>query len=283
MGSGNVKTKEVRKYASKTLRLIALLYCAMPLLYPVWVSVLFELPMSRVLSMLASFFNWLVLGGCVIAGVGLWEMKRWSWYVFLAVNLFLVYLTAFNSATYGETDNTAVMFLISVTLCFGLLLRVGKELRVPYFLPHVKWWESDPGRKLVIPVTLVGGPQDIEGDILDISLQGCFIKTSADLKMDEKVGLQFTVFGSPVEIIGIIVWCAQSAVTHPRGIGVKFEWLTRAQKRKLKLALHRIRKLTIYTSVTQPQPGTLPLADEAEADSDSIEAPTASNPNHAKP
>jgi hypothetical protein len=247
----------VKKYASKTLRLIALLYCSLPVVYPIWLSFWFDLASSRVISLFLSLGYWLVIILAVASGVGLWEVKRWSWYVFLAANLLLIYETAFVVATYGDAQAYGVQFLAGVALVFAIVVRVGKELRVPYFLPNIRWWESDPARKLLIPTKLgfkevPGDP--VEGEIMDIAMGGCFVKCPHDFAQDAQLDLSFWLFGHEIHCSGNIVWRAASAVTHPKGIGVKFEPLGKVHRRRLRAATRRLRDLSVFTPVVLNQP-----------------------------
>jgi hypothetical protein len=238
----------------------------MPVVYPVWLCLWFEIPASRVISFSLSLFYWLILGSCVMAGYGLWVVSRWSWYVFLAANLLLVYETAFIAATFGDSRSTGLAFLLSVLVTFIFLIRIGNELRVPYFLPNIRWWEIDPARKIAIPTIIYLGQKDVEGEIVDLAMQGCFVKCAGDFRMNEKIALKFTLFGNEMEAIGYVVWCAQSAVTHPKGIGVKFDFLAKPNRRRLRASLSKIRKMSVYGDLTMPLDKSVELDEPAEDD-----------------
>lgn len=246
----------MKKYASSTLRLISLLYCALPVVYPIWLALWFEVPGQRVLSLFLSPIYWFVIVLAAIAGYSIWEMKRWAWYIFLAANLLLVYESAFVVATHGQSDHSAVAFLVAVVCMLFMVIRVGLELRVPYFLPEIRWWESDPAKKLLIPVSIVveGAPTAIDGEIMDLALSGCFVKSPVDFGEDAKVSLLFSLFGYELECPGFVVWRAASSVTHPKGVGVKFDGLAKIHKRRLRISTRRLRELSVFTPVALKEP-----------------------------
>jgi Tfp pilus assembly protein PilZ len=89
----------------------------------------------------------------------------------------------------------------------------------------------------------MGSDTPIDGEILDLSLGGCFVKLRSGLRRDELIQLDFTVFGLMVQVHGAVVWCTQSTVTHPKGVGVKFSLENRAQKRVLRRINQRLKKI----------------------------------------
>jgi Tfp pilus assembly protein PilZ len=118
---------------------------------------------------------------------------------------------------------------------------------VPYFFPNIRWWESDPRYRLSVPATLERTDMPfLAGDILDLSMGGCFMKLRSDLKQDEKVSICFTIFHVTVRCEGTIVWRTQSTVTHPKGVGVKFMELDRDQRRALKIITRRLKRISDF-------------------------------------
>ena len=241
----------MRNYVSRVLRLISVVYLAMPVVYPTWLWAFFDIPTSRVISFSLSLLYWLILGTCVMAGYGLWCMTRWSWYVFLAANILIVYETAFIAATFGDSHSSGLALLLTALIVFVFLVRIGSELRVPYFLPNIRWWESDPAKKIAIPTLIMLGQKDVEGEIVDLGMSGCYVKSAGDFRMHEKIALRFSLFGRELEVIGFVVWCALSTVTHPKGVGVKFDFLAKPNRRWLKASLRKIKKMSVFGDLTK--------------------------------
>lgn len=219
-----------------------------PLVYIPLSAVLFDVPAAACGAVLLSLKYYLLSILAAAVGYGLWEMKRWAWYWFVAVNAFIIYQNALMAFHYGESHHPLLAFLFSLGTVLLLTYWVSREVRVPYFFPRIRWWESDPRYRLSVPVAIARGASGpMTGDILDLSLGGCFIKLRAELSQDEAVQLAFTVFGIPMQCEGMIVWRTRSTVTTPKGVGIKFSQLSRPQKRTLRMINQRLRKIsTLY-------------------------------------
>ncbi|MCM2276884.1 MAG: PilZ domain-containing protein [Oligoflexia bacterium] len=234
----------MKNYTSKFLKSVAIFYLGFPVFYIVVSALLFDVPASRCLGILLSPGYYLLSIFAILVGYALWEMKRWSWYGFVTVNILVVYENAVIASEVGETHHKLAAFFFSVFLLLLMGYRVSKEIRVPYFFPKIRWWESNPRYRLTAPVRLTKkGGAAMDGQILDLSLTGCFIKLRGDLQQHDAVDLAFTLFGFLVECQGVVVWRTQSTVTHPKGVGVKFLPLLRPQRRALRQIVQRLRKI----------------------------------------
>jgi hypothetical protein len=238
----------MKRYTSRFLKSVALFYMAFPMAYLFVTAMVFDMPVNSCVQLLLSPFYYVVSLIAVIAGYGLWEMYRWSWYLYIASNVFIGYQTALVMNQFSESHHKVLGFVISLIAIVGIAMRVSREVRVPYFFPKIRWWESNPRYRLAVQseiVRTVTGNAVI-GEILDLSLGGCFIKLRADLKSDEPVTLKFEVFKLPVEVQGVVVWRSESTVTHPKGVGIKFSTLERSEKRALRLIAKRLRAIANF-------------------------------------
>lgn len=235
----------MKQYTSKFLKCMAALYIGSPVTYLVVMAVLFDIPAGSYFKILATPSYYVVSGLGMVAGYGLWEMRRWSWYLLIIVNLMMAWENAFLIHDYGENHHKTLAYLASLALMAAVLVAISKEIRVPYFFPRIRWWESNPRYRLSVPVKLVrmGSDHQVDAEILDLSLGGCFVKLRSGLRRDELIQLEFTVFGLLVQVHGAVVWCTQSTVTHPKGVGVKFALENRAQKRTLRRINQRLKKI----------------------------------------
>jgi hypothetical protein len=237
----------VKHYTSQTLKLIAFFYLSFPIIYVILSALIFDVPARSCVRMLLSPLFIIISIFAMISGYGLWEMKRWAWHVFFAANVVIVYLNAIVVQDYSESHHKLLAFLFSLCLALGTLLRVAREVRVPYFFPKIRWWESNPRYRLGVPALLLrkdGAPLD--GQILDLSMSGCFVKLRHDVNPDELVQIKFTVFKQDVDCQGVIVWRSKSTVTHPKGVGIKFGPLERPQKRVLRLITRRLKQIAAF-------------------------------------
>lgn len=234
----------MKQYASRFLKSVAIFYYSFPISYIVLAAILFDIPLSICVAVIFSLMYLFTVSLAVLTGFGLWEMKRWSWYVFIATNLMIVYENVLLSTLYGESHHKAVVFAISLIFLILITYRVAIEIRVPYLFPKIRWWESDPRYRLSVDATLIRKDEEpLEGHIMDLSVNGCFIKLRSEVPLDELVTLHFTVFGYPIRCFGHVVWKTQSTVTHPRGVGIKFTELGKVERRYLRLIVRRLKKI----------------------------------------
>lgn len=238
---------------------MALGYLGFPVLYLVFAGLLFDVPGSGLANLLLSPGYFVLSALAVFCGYGFWEMKRWSWPLFLLTNLLIGYENAVVVATYGQTHHVWLSFLFSLLVILLITLRVTREVRVPYFLPRIRWWESNPNFRLSVssqfgkerrrgssPEPDGGHDKTYQADILDLSMNGCFLKSQEDMALDQGVWVKFTLFGVAFHCPGVVVWKAHSAVTHPKGLGVKFGAMPRSEKRLLRLVDLRLRRISRF-------------------------------------
>lgn len=233
----------MKQYTTKFLKSVAALYLAFPVVYLFIVVLLFDIPPSRLLAILLSPSFYFVSLLAMIVGYSLWEMHRWGWYLFVATNVLIAYQNAVLLNEYGETHHKFLSFMVFLGGLLAISYRVAREVRVPYFFPKIRWWESNPRYRLAVPVKVTQLGQEFEGQILDVSAGGCFVKLREEITQHEAVKLQYSVFGFDMECEGIVVWRSESTVTRPKGVGVKFTVLTREQRRVLRQITLRLRRI----------------------------------------
>jgi hypothetical protein len=236
----------LKRYTSRFFKSVALFYVSIPLAYIVMIAILFDVPAGACLRILLSPLYYFVAFVSVVAGYGLYEMRRWGWYWFVAANILIAYETALFANDYGESHHQGLAFIAVLVGLVFVIFRVAREVRVPYFFPRIPWWESDPRYRLSVPTTLTfprGEP--LTGEILDLSLGGCFIKVRAEVYPDEAVNVEFTVMGQQIKLPGTVVWKTQSTVTHPKGVGVKFTGSDRKSKRMLRGITRKLKRATL--------------------------------------
>jgi len=220
---------------------------AFPIVYIILAAILFDIPLNKCVGILLSPFYFIIGLLAVVAGYGLWEMRRWSWYFFIAAQILIAYENAIFALSDSESHHKLAAYLISILLQAIMIHRVAKEVRVPYFFPRIRWWESNPRYRLSAPIRLTRqNNEELEGEILDLSVVGCFIKLRSELKQDESLSLKFKIFGCELQCEGTAVWLATSTVTHPKGAGIKFGFLSKSQKRSLRHIQKRLKKIASF-------------------------------------
>jgi hypothetical protein len=238
----------VKNHVTRFYRIISWVYLSFPISYITVMAFLFEIPTRRCLSLVFSPFYILLSLLAIFTSFAMREVRYWAWYLFLGLNLLLVYENLM-LMQYGESTNWGPAYLFSVFLLFLLSYRVSRELRVPWVMPKIRWWESDPRHKLQLPAQILYAKDDskpVDCEILDLDVGGCFVRTRAPFEVDERVQVRLSAYGLDVSVAGFVVLKVDSAVTHPAGIGVKFAPPSKGMKKRLQaicervIALHRL-------------------------------------------
>lgn len=242
-----------RRYTSRTLHAIAYVWMSFPITYFIYAVTVLALNMAGLVRVALSPGYWAICAITVVAGYGVLKIRWYGWHLFVFSNLLIAYETAVDLAHNSVGDVKTAVFFLTALLQLSVLYLVGREIRVPYFLPRIRWWESDPRYKLSVPTKLHREDHsEFEGEIMDLSVGGCFVKTHAYLAPDEPLTLDFSLFESPLHCAGRVVWRTESTVTHPRGIGVKFEGLNKETLFCLKQATHKLKKLArVYSQMSR--------------------------------
>jgi hypothetical protein len=238
--------EKLKQYASPFLKAVAFAYLAFPVIVFPALVVLFNVSWEQVFRLLVSPFFYFLTVWMIVAGFGLWEMRRWGWYVFLGANVWLLYWCAWILAQHARTDHKGGLFMIVFVVLCGLAFRVAREIRVPYFHPRIRWWETNPRYRLSVAVQVKVGDRALKGEILDVSRGGCFIKLREEVKEGEKIDLQFSIFQTQFKCAGTVVWRSKSTVTHPKGCGIKFQAMNREQRKSLRLVEARLKRISSF-------------------------------------
>jgi Tfp pilus assembly protein PilZ len=149
------------------------------------------------------------------------------------------YFNALILVNYSQSDFKGYAFLLVLAIQFISVRLVAREVRVPYLFPRIQWWKSESQGipSLQVELKVSGKDQEdsrLRGAILDLSGRGCFVKTQTDFNLGDAIQISIQAYGNEMNLEGKIVWNAWSTVTHPKGIGIRFFDLERADRRKLK-------------------------------------------------
>lgn len=229
---------------SRFLRAIVYIHLFFPLIYILVLTALYNFPAAKTFGVFFSPYFILRSLFAVWLGWILHKSQPWAWHVFL-LNSILVIVEQVYVAIYLAENNTpfASVLLASLFVTIGLVL-VKLEFRVPYYSPKIAWWESDPRYKISVPVGISHKDRNFTAEILDVSASGCFIKTKEIIPVEETLSLKFSLFEDEFSCKGNTVWQAESALTHPKGIGVRFEKLDKAEYQRLKRTVKKLHSLS---------------------------------------
>src|SRR5262245_40678655 len=122
----------MKRYTTKFLKTIALVYLFFPVFYVVTITIIFDIPLSVWLNVLWRPYFWILGALCVLTGYGLWEMKRWVWYLFLGINTLICYETAHFVYENARNSHKVLAYFGIVGVLLGVVYRIRSEIRVPY-------------------------------------------------------------------------------------------------------------------------------------------------------
>ncbi len=111
-------------------------------------------------------FTMIVLALC--AGIGIYQIRRWGWYCFLAFAVVILAVSAYRIVTV----RTAFAFLIAalnVAVVIGTLYLISRNVRKPYFSNEFRGWRIARRVPLRLPVQLLLNP--LTGRSLDATTE----------------------------------------------------------------------------------------------------------------
>lgn len=235
----------MKKYRTKVYQLLAFFYLLFPASYLPGIVFLFDIPIEQGGAILAVPLYWVVSLFSIVVGYGLIQVRRWSWYLLRPVQFLILFLSALIAYRFSQTHYTWISFLVITLLIWLTDRRISRELRVPYFMPQIPWWESDRQFRTQIPSKVVrAAGKTLESEIIDLSLAGCFVKCKHEFYENETVEVHCELFGRQWVCKGIVVWVTFGAVTHPRGVGIKFGAMDRSTRRTLATSALKISKIS---------------------------------------
>jgi Tfp pilus assembly protein PilZ len=228
----------------RTINLIAYLLWTFPVSYALLMGAFYNLPFSRIVSMFFSFPYLVHSVIAVFAGWALYRMRPYAWHIYVFHSVVMIVEQFYVAYRYAENHIVEVPLLFTSATIGILLWLLKAELRVPYYSPKIAWWESDPRYKISVPATMTCADHFYQGDIMDISASGCFIKTKDPLKVDQEILIKFSLFDHRFECTGHVVWRTESGVTHPKGVGVRFSSMEKTIQGELRQTVKKLKSLS---------------------------------------
>lgn len=141
-----------------------------------------------------------------LAGIGIYAVRWWSYPVVLIATF---WITTSNVFTWQDQPQTipfwvlGVMFALDLALIFYLLI---PQVRLTYFNPRVRWWETQPRYAIGSTATVKRASQQLSCKLANLSVGGCYIDmTEAKLKTNETVGLIFPLYSAEFSLAAEVV------------------------------------------------------------------------------
>jgi len=165
----------------------------------------------------------LLWASSLILAVGLYRVRLWAWYGFIAHSL-LTFLSSIYQLSSGQFGISRA-FWINILVLVPLGFFIRREIRKPYFNPLLRWWEQHSRLQESVKARLTWNEYTFDEKTFDLSPDGIFVQTD-DLE-DVAVGYFFNVrlyFSEDrkLDIQGVVVWINFEPGRVPRGYGIKF-------------------------------------------------------------
>lgn len=226
---------------SRVLKAIIYLHWAAPVGYIIALAALYNLNWTTAVDILFSVYYIARSVLNIWVGWVLYQSKPWAWHVYLINALLMVAEQFYCGIMISDTHLVFPSIIVAITAISIAVFLVKIEFRVPYFSPQIAWWESDPRYRISVPVQLTSKDNFYTGEIMDMSSTGCFVKTKAVFAIDDIISLRFSIFEKDFFCKGKVVWSAEAALTHPRGIGARFFDMPKEEHALLKETVKKLR------------------------------------------
>lgn len=226
---------------SRILKAIIYLHWAAPIGYIIGLAALYNLPWATAVALVFDVYYIVRSAFSVWVGWVLYQSKPWAWHAYVINAILMAAEQFYFGLVLADTHLVYPSIAVALTgVGLGVFL-VKIEFRVPYFSPQIAWWESDPRYKISVPAQLTLKDHFYTGEIMDISPTGCFVKTKASFAVDDTVSLRFSIFEKEFFCKGKIVWNTESALTHPKGVGIRFFDMSKEDVGPLKETVKKLR------------------------------------------
>lgn len=186
-----------------------------------------------------------------LAGLGIFLVKRWSYYLFLLMHGWILFL---HFQYFPQFQSSGQSFLAGALLCFSFLnisvvsFFLLPALRIPFHSPKLRWWESDTRFLLQIPCKIkVYDPLDLKwdspfqerlsvlnGHIFNFSQNGVGIFLPGPLPPQPYLNLNFSFYDQNFSLNAKIIH--QKGDGEGKRIGLKFfqkSWTDEIRLRRL--------------------------------------------------
>lgn len=165
-----------------------------------------------------------------IAGFAIYQMKKWSYPVFLGSMAWSIYSNVrhwqYASSHYSISTVLMVYFFEIVLVLYFLVPAVRRT----FFDPTIRWWESKPRYELKLNSELVVSGKSLPTHILNLSEGGAFVSGAHQIALGEPIELNFDVLSLPFSAVGKIVHVRDLGNGHTC-FGIQFEHTRETEKR----------------------------------------------------
>ena len=199
--------------------------------------------------------DWVILSLFPVAGVGIYMVRKWGWYFFVAFSFVLLSyglpVHYFVDPTYSF--ETILLCILVITGMSAFFFR--RHVYAPYFNPRLRWWEAAKRYKIRLDAEIFSDKSVYKCQVLDISVTGCFIDQDEGLAEGGRVWLRIKCNGMLIQCSGRVVRKASRKERHS-GYGIMFRDLSKESKKNIKYLVRFLERLG-YQDIEHVTPSTL--------------------------
>lgn len=154
----------------------------------------------------------------VVGGFLIYLCKKWSYYLYLLI-MIIPFLYSYYSWQSQPNQNLGI-YLISFYLINIIVVGyfVLPQVRVVYFDPRLRWWETKPRYAAEFETEVKWIDQKTKGEIKNISESGIFLQTSLELNQNARVEISFKFNNHLHHFLGEVIYT--NANVTPKGYGL---------------------------------------------------------------
>jgi len=160
---------------------------------------------------------------------GVVRVTRWGYWLFMIHSVlfstFLISHWEFMATPLSIFGWLAVPVLVAMSVAL-----LGKEIRAPYFNPRLRWWERARRQKVHISAEFQIDGVLFEGEILDMSVSGCFATVDAYLEPGLILFMRVKHFDQDLKLLAKVVRIDRNS----KGVGLCFPDAGSFEKREIR-------------------------------------------------
>lgn len=176
-----------------------------------------------------------------VAGVLLLKLRKWTYFAFLGIMGYLIFsILTYERYTWPYNSDSPLFYhyFIIILAIFTSAYFLVPDVRAPFFDRKIRWWETKPRYRAVIPAKITGNKITFHSEIMNISQTGAFLQDSEHLSPGDVVSLTFESQGLLMEIPVKVV--SRHVISSTPGVGVQFFPTSLGQKIQMFRLISRI-------------------------------------------
>lgn len=154
-----------------------------------------------------------------LAGFAIFYIRWWSYPVVIVATM---WMATSNLATWRHNPLAVPSWIIVLMLVLDLAL-IGylllPQVRLTYFNPRVRWWETQPRYAIKTSATIQRGDERFDCTIENLSTGGCYIFMKSALALNDTVNVSFPLYSAQFSLVAEVV---RESTGSKTGYGLRF-------------------------------------------------------------